>query len=100
MAHENQSYTEGLAQITTEEGQLAYGIQRYFLGVIAAVLWAAFLAYVLTDIQMPFRWGDGIVPGVAAVLAILSIGFTGASWWANRIHQKLTDLRTHTEGTD
>jgi|GEM_PF-6741288 len=96
MTQKNQSYTEGLAQITTEEGQLAYGIQRYFLGVIAAALWVFLLVYVSSDTEMPFKPRGQMLPGAIAVFTILAIAFSAASWWANRIHQKLTVLReTH-----
>ncbi|WP_262696001.1 hypothetical protein [Kordiimonas aquimaris] len=96
MARQNQSYVEGLAQITTEEGQLAYGIQRYILGVIAVALWVVFIAYTFTDVQMPFKWQGKTSFGAIMVFALLAIGFTIGSWWANRIHRKLTDLRERT----
>lgn len=97
MSRQNQSYTEGLAQITTEEGQLAYGIQRYFLGVIAAAIWVFLFVYLTTDFEMPFKDRGQMLPGAIAVFSILAVAFTAASWWANRIHNKLTDLRERTQ---
>ncbi len=94
MTQENQSYTEGLAQITTEEGQLAYGIQRYVLGFIAGALWIAFFTYTFTDATLGMKFGDRVPsPGVIAGFAFLSVMFSLGSWWANRIHQKLTALK-------
>lgn len=96
MARQNQSYVEGLAQITTEEGQLAYGIQRYILGVIAVALWVVFITYTFTDAELGMKWQGKTSLGAVAVFGLLSIGFTAGSWWANRIHNKLTDLRERT----
>lgn len=100
MARQNQSYVEGLAQITTEEGQLAYGVQRYFLGVIAALLWTFLIVYLTTDFEMQFKSRGEIIPFVLAVFTVLAVAFTAGSWWANRIHQKLTALRESTERND
>ena len=97
MTRQNQSYTEGLAQITTEEGQLAYGAQRYFLGFLALGFWAAFMAYTFTDATLGSKWQGEAHPGVIAVLFILAAGFSLGSWWANRIHNKLSNLRERTE---
>lgn len=96
MTRQNQSYTEGLAQITTEEGQLAYGIQRYFLGAIAAALWVFLFIYLTTDFEMPFKDRGVMNFGVIAVFTFLAVAFTTGSWWANRIHLKLTDLSERT----
>jgi len=96
MARQNQSYVEGLAQITTEEGQLAYGIQRYILGVFAIAFWTYLIVYTFTDIDLGLKSRGEKFPGTIAVFCLLSVGFTAGSWWANRIHNKLTDLRERT----
>jgi cytochrome oxidase assembly protein ShyY1 len=97
MARQNQSYVEGLAQITTEEGQLAYGIQRYFLGVIAALLWTFLIVYLTTDFEMPFKDRGVKHPAALAVFSFLAVAFSFGSWWANRIHLKITELRDSIE---
>ena len=94
MIQKSQSYTEGLAQITTEEGQLAYGIQRYVLGVIAAVLWIVFILYTFTDATFGFKWQGQTNLFSAFIFGILAAAFSVGSWWANRIHHKLTTLQS------
>ena len=100
MAHENQSHTEGLAQITTEEAQLAYGVQRYILGVIGTALWAAVFIYLFTEFKLDMTNRGEIAPVVPITLGFLGSMFWLGSWWANRIHHKLTDLRARTQDTD
>ncbi len=93
MTQENQSYTEGLAQITTEEGLLACGIQRYILGVIAVALWIALIAYVFMDATLGAKWQGQTNIFTATIFGILAFAFSIGSWWSNRIHQKLTALK-------
>ena len=94
MTQKNQSYTEGLAQITTEEGQLAYGIQRYILGFIATVFWTFLPVYIFTDYKFDMTLQGQLSPAVIAITLLLAIGFTVGSWWANRLHHKLTALQS------
>lgn len=100
MARQNQSYVESLAQITTEEGQLAYGIQRYILGVIGTLLWAAVFIYLFTDYKLDMTNRGEIAPVVPITLGFLGSMFWLGSWWANRIHQKITNLRENIETAD
>lgn len=83
----------GLGQIVKEEAHFAYGIQRVLLGVISVgLLIGSLYAFSLPDSGLNSTWIPGhIVAGL--VCLFFSAAFAFGSWWANRIHKKLSKLQ-------
>lgn len=92
MATSNDSMTEGLAQIAKEEAQFSFGVNRYFMAIVAIGLISSGIYLAIleasSDIDQIQYWTRG------PFLVCLGLLFAVGTYRANNIHKKLKSLNS------
>ncbi|MFC3052359.1 hypothetical protein [Kordiimonas pumila] len=91
MSSNDTSINEGLAEIVKEEAQFSFGVNRYFLGILAFGLFFGGLFLVLTGNNQS-TMGQELNYTLGPILIGFGILCSLGAWRANIIHKKLKDL--------